>query len=290
MTTDRFADAIQYAQQHEVRWPRDPQADPARWGVHHDDPPPFNRLRGPVHARGGVSGVIRQRGVELAAWGKPGRADLTFSVAKTFLAILAGVAHGQGLLPDPDEPVGARVPGIGFDDAHNCQITWAHLLEQTSEWQGSSFGMPDQVEHYRRVAHDPHPPTGRKGEARPLGRPGSYWEYNDVRINQLALALLHLFRRPLAEVLRQTVMEPIGASGSWRWNGYDDAWVQLDGQRMPSVPGGSHWGAGLSISAHDLARVGQLLADGGRHDARQLLPHDWVERMARPGRVAPFYG
>ena len=290
MTSTPFAEAIQYALQHEVRWPRDPQADPARWGVHHDDPPPFNRLRGPVHVRGGVSGVILQHGVELAAWGEPDRADLTFSVAKTFLALLAGVANGQGLLPDPDEPVAARLPGIGFDDTHNRQVTWAHLLEQTSEWQGSCFGMPDQVEHYRRVAHDPHPPTGRKGDARPLHVPGSYWEYNDVRINQLALALLHLFRRPLPQVLRETVMQPIGASDGWRWVGYDDAWVELDGQRMPSVPGGSHWGAGLSISARDLALVGQLLLDGGRHGGAQVLPRAWVERMVRPSAIAPFYG
>jgi hypothetical protein len=51
-------DALAFAQAHEVPWPRDPAADPLRWGVHHDDPPPYNRLRGPVHARGPVSGVV----------------------------------------------------------------------------------------------------------------------------------------------------------------------------------------------------------------------------------------
>ena len=81
MTQPDFSEAIAFSQQHEVNWPRDPSADRARWGVHHDDPPPWNRLRGPVHARGGVSGVIRQRGQEIAAWGEPDRADLTFSVA-----------------------------------------------------------------------------------------------------------------------------------------------------------------------------------------------------------------
>ena len=82
----RFEAAIRYAQQHEVDWTRDPAAEPDRWGVHHEDPAPYNRLRGPVHARGGVSGVILQQGRELARWGTPERADLTFSVAKTYLA------------------------------------------------------------------------------------------------------------------------------------------------------------------------------------------------------------
>lgn len=285
-----FQDAISYAQEHEVPWPRDPQADPARWGVHHTDPAPYNRLRGPVHPRGGVSGVIRVRGEEVASWGDPERADQTFSVAKTCLALLAGVAHARGLLRDPNETIASRLPGIGFDDAHNRAITWAHMLEQTSEWQGSCFGMPDQVEHHRHVAHDPKPPQGRKGDKRELRAPGGYWEYNDVRINQLSLALLHLFRRPLPEVFLETVLRPLGGGANFRWEGYDDAWVDIDGQRMQSVPGGTHWGGGVSISTRDQARLAQLLLDGGRHAGQQLLPAAWVERMQQPCAIAPFYG
>ena len=285
---------IDFAQSHEVAWPRDPHAEPlvagSRWGIHHDDTAPFNRLRGPVHARGGVSGVVRQRGEEVVAWGEPERADLTFSVAKTYLALLAGVAHGQGLLPDPDEPVVRRLPGIGFDSAHNRSITWTHLLEQTSEWEGECFGLPDTVDRYRKVALDPRPQGGRKGDARPLRTPGSYWEYNDVRINQLGLALLHLFGKPLPEVFAQAILQPLGASDHWRWTAYDDAWVELAGRRVQSVPGGSHWGAGVSISARDQARIGQLVLDGGRHGDRQLIPREWVARMHRPCTVAPFYG
>ncbi|MGE4241123.1 serine hydrolase domain-containing protein [Ramlibacter sp.] len=288
-----YNEAIAYAQAHEVGWPRDPAAEPARWGVHHDDPPPYNRLRGPVHARGGVSGVIRRHGREVAAWGEPDRADLTFSVAKTYLALLAGVAHMRGLLPDVDAPVAARLPGIGFDDAHNSAVTWTHLLQQTSEWQGDCLGMPEQVEHHRRVPHDPKPPTGKKGERRELHAPGTYWEYNDVRINQLSLALLHLFGRPLQQVFEEAILHPLGggAAGSgWQWVGYDDAWVDIGGQRIQSVPGGSHWGGGVSISARDQARIGQLMLDGGMHEGRPLLPPGWVERMRKQSPVAPFYG
>jgi CubicO group peptidase (beta-lactamase class C family) len=258
--------------------------------VHHDDPPPWNRLRGPVHARGGVSGVVWQGGVECLAWGEPDRADLTFSVAKTFLALLAGIAHMQGLLPDPHRPVRERVPGIGFESDQNRSITWAHLLEQTSEWEGSCFGVPDTVDRYRKVSHDPRPVAGRKGDARPLQPPGTYWEYNDVRINQLSLALLHLFGRALPEVLRDALMRPLGASEGWRWVGYQDSWVMLDGRRIQSVPGGTHWGGGLSISARDQARVGQLLLGGGRYRGLELIPRAWVDRMLTPCALAPFYG
>jgi CubicO group peptidase (beta-lactamase class C family) len=111
-----------------------------------------------------------------------------------------------------------------------------------------------------------------------------------VRINQLSAALLHLFKRPLPEVFLESVLEPLGGGDDFRWEGYDDAWVEIDGRRMQSVPGGTHWGGGVSIGARDQARIGQLLLDGGAHQGRQIIPRDWVQRMHQPCEIAPFYG
>lgn len=283
----RLQSAIDFAIAHEVAWSRDTSG---QWGVHGADPPPWNRLLGPVSPRGPVSGAILLRGNLLASWGEAARPDLTFSVAKTYLALLAGVAFDRGLLPDVDEPVCVRVPGIGFDSERNRRVTWAQLLQQTSEWEGECFGVPDQVDRYRTVQFQSNPPAGKKGDARPLGAPGSYWEYNDVRINQLSLALLHLFRHPLPEVFDTEIMRPIGASGEWNWVGYDNSWVDLDGARVQSVPGGSHWGGGVSISSLDQLRIGQLLLEEGRHKGRQLISAEWMRRMRTPCALAPFYG
>ncbi|MBP8306003.1 MAG: serine hydrolase [Burkholderiaceae bacterium] len=290
MSTAGFDDAIAWANAHETPWPRDPDDPRGGWGVHVNDPPPWNRLLGPVSARGPVSGVVWRAGEVLAQWGEPQRVDLTFSVAKTYLALLAGVAFDRGLLPDVHEPVIARVPGIGFEGAHNSAITWHHLLQQTSEWEGSVFGVADQADRYRAVQYRPAPAGGRKGDARPLQPPGTFWEYNDVRINQLSLALLHLFQRPLPEVFEQAIMAPVGASSNWRWVGYDNSWVEVAGRRVQSVPGGTHWGGGVSIDSFDQARVGALLLNEGSVAGRQVLSPEWIGRMRQPCAIAPFYG
>lgn len=286
MSNDALQQAVQFAIDHESLWDRDCNGV---FGVHPTDPPPWNRLYGPIHSRGPVSGTILVDGKTVTSWGEPKRADLTFSVAKMYLALLAGVAHDRGLLPDLNEPIGKRLPGIGFDKGNNTLITWEHMLQQTSEWEGTLFGIADQADRYRAVTFA-KAPDGKKGEARPLQTPGTYWEYNDVRINQLSLALLHLFQKPLPEVFREAIMRPIGASEDWSWVGYDDAWVEIAGQRVKSVPGGSHWGGGMSISSEDQALVGQLLLNEGVANGKRVLSAEWIKRMQTSCALAPYYG
>jgi len=282
-----FRDVIHFAERHESTWARDANG---KFGVHHKEKPPWNRLYGPLRSRGPASGVIVRDGMELAAWGEPDRADLTYSVVKTYLALLAGVACDQGLISDVNEPIGARLHGIGFDESNNALVTWQHLLQQTSEWGGTLWGIPDQIDRYSTATFGT-PAAGTKGDARPLQMAGTYWEYNDIRVNQLAFALLHLFQRPLPDVFRETIMQPIGATNNWQWLGYDNSWVTINGTRMQSVTGGSHWGGGMSISARDQAKIAQMMLGlGNAANGTHVLSENWIRQMREPCEIAPHYG
>ena len=280
-------EAIQFIEKCETPWSRDTSPP---WGIHEVDPPPYNRLYGPVHGRGPVSGVIFHKHVMLAEWGQPRKADLTFSVAKTYLALLAGIAFDQGLLPDVHEPVIQKCPGIGFEGERLNRITWHHLLQQTSEWEGTCLGIPEQVDRYRWLTYQPGKADGIKGDARPLGEPGSRFEYNDVRINQLSLALLHLFQRPLPEVFEEFFRKPLGCSDEFQWVGYEQGWTDVNGRSMMSVPGGSHWGGGVSISTRDQALIGVMLMGNGNFKGTQILSAKWLDMMQQPCDVAHYYG
>jgi CubicO group peptidase (beta-lactamase class C family) len=120
--------------------------------------------------------------------------------------------------------------------------------------------------------------------------PGTLWEYNDVRVNRLSLSLLQRFRRPLPEVLRETIMNPLGAADDWQWHPYRNSWIDVDGRRLPSVPGGSHWGGGLWMATRDHARFGLLMQRGGQWGAQHLLDAAWIEEMRRPCPLNPGYG
>ncbi len=109
-------------------------------------------------------------------------------------------------------------------------------------------------------------------------------------MNRLSLALVHVFREPLDVVLRREVMDPIGASSTWQWQPYRNAWVDIDGRRMPSVPGGSHWGGGLWMSTRDHARFGLLVARGGQWGERRIVSKAWIDEMRRPCPLNPQYG
>jgi CubicO group peptidase (beta-lactamase class C family) len=270
---------------HETPWPRDLRAH-LQAGFF--EPPPDNAILGPVTPRGGANGVVLQRGQPILRWGETRRVDMTFSVAKSYLALLSGLAVADGLIEDLDHRVGATVPDGGFDGPHNGAVTWRQLLQNTSEWQGTLFGKADTIDRGRDIGVEGR---GRKGEPRPLHAPGTYWEYNDVRVNRLALALLQRFGRPLPAIFAERIMRPIGASTDWSWHGYDTSWVDLPGAGwVPSVSGGGHWGGGVFIHAEDQALIGQLVLQDGTWDGRALLPAGWVDRMRTPCARNPRYG
>jgi CubicO group peptidase (beta-lactamase class C family) len=285
-----LTEAIDFARVAQSKWPAGMRMPDGQFVMTYDsgEKAPDNEVLGPVAPRGGHAGIIYRSGKLLAEWGDVGRADMTFSVAKSYLALLAGLALGDGLIRSLDDRAGDYALDDGFKSEQNRDVTWRHLLTQTSEWQGTLFGKEDRIDHNRvvglAVAEAP------KGTRRALKKPGTFYEYNDVRVNRLSLSLLQVFKEPLPSVLKHRIMDPIGASSEWRWDGYRNSTVAIDGKEMLSVPGGGHWGGGIVISARDLALTGRLVAQAGVWDGKQILPKGWTGELVKPCPVAPFYG
>jgi hypothetical protein len=167
-------------------------------------------------------------------------------------------------------------PGEVFEGRPHERITWQHLLQQTSEWSGTLWGVPWWAD-----------PQGGQHRDGPLGAPGTTWAYNDVRVNVLALALLHVFGEPLQTVLEDKVMRVIDASATIQWHGYRNSYVEIDGKRLPSVSGGAHWGGGVWASAYDHARIGLLYLRGDGGATRRSSLRDGLSKAGRRAQSRP---
>ena len=300
MNAARLQAAIDFAIANEATDPRD-------LGLRHEmsfGREPHGHAVGPHRTRASATGLIVRDGYIVAEWGDPSRVDMTFSVSKSFLSTTVGLAWADGLIHDINDRVAGYMapvtlpegdgernlhqddythePVTLFEDEHNRKITWDHLLRQTSAWRGTLWGKPDWAD---RPADDR---STWYDMLRP--EPGTAYEYNDTRVNLLALAATQVWRRPLPVVLRERVMDPIGASRTWRWHGYDNSWITLDGQRIQSVSGGGHWGGGMFISAYDQARFGLFTLHRGNWDGEQLLSDEWFEMALAPTPARESYG
>lgn len=245
---------------------------------------PGYTIAGPMKPRGKPAGLILKNGYIIAQWGDVGRVDMTFSVTKSYLSTVAGLAVEAGLIRSVDDLVNQYVWDGTFDGAHNGKITWKHLLQQTSDWSGCHFNICDWADR----------PTKEGGiddwKNRKLLEPGTSYEYNDVRVNVLAYSLTQVLRKPLPVVLKEKIMNPIGASTTWRWYGYDNAFINIDGTMMQSVSGGGHFGGGLFINTLDQARFGLLICRNGKWNNMQLVSPSWIKAATLPSDVNKSYG
>lgn len=291
--------AIQYALTHETKYPKNLMLSQAmQFGKE-----PFSDPIGPMANRGSAAGIIIYKGYIIAEWGDLHAVEMVNSVTKSMLSTVVGLAVQKGLVRSIEDKVYTYLPPIElantpittdqnpmtqtsfiypFVSEHNQKINWNHLLRQTSDWEGVLWGKPDWADR----------PSDKQDEwtTRKRFEPGTVYKYNDTRVNALALAATAVWRKPLPEVLREQVMQPIGASNTWAWTGYKNAWIVLDGKMIQSVSGGGHFGGGLFINAYDMARFGLLTLRKGNWNGKQIIAEDWINQSLTPTTANTGYG
>ena len=250
-----------------------------RWSLE-----PYHTIKGPTKKRGEANGLIIKDGYIIASWGDTKRVDMTFSVTKSYLSAVAGIAVDKKLIRSEKDYVSNYIWDKTFDGEKNSRISWENLLNQSSDWAGNLFGINDWEDR----------PDINKSldewRLEPQKEPGTFYKYNDVRVNVLAYSLLQIYRESLPKVLKKTIMDPIGASDSWRWYGYENSWVNIDGLMTQSVSGGGHSGGGIFINSEDHARFGLLYLNKGKWNGKRIISEEWIKKSITPSKTNPEYG
>ena len=245
---------------------------------------PYHEILGPTKKRGPSNGLIIKDGYIVGSWGDTKRVDMTFSVTKSYLSAVTGIAIDKGLIKSEKDKVSKYIWDKTFDGQKNQKITWEHLLNQSSDWKGSLWGINDWEDR-------PNPKLNIdswRSEAQK--DPGTHYKYNDVRVNVLAYSLLNIYRKSLPKVLQQNIMDKIGASDSWRWYGYENSWVNIDGYMVQSVSGGGHNGGGVFINSEDHARFGLLYLNNGLWNGERIISEEWIKKSITSSSTNPEYG
>ena len=159
---------------------------------------PGFEIKGPTQSRQGPNGIIIKDGYIVGKWGDVNRVDMTFSVTKSYLSTVAGIAYQKGLFKLNDK-LKDYIKDGKFSSNHNRQITWHHLLNQSSQWKGNLFETFDWADR---------PPKNLSVEelkTQQIPKPGKAYKYNDVRVNLLSFSLLNILKKPLPKILKDNI-------------------------------------------------------------------------------------
>jgi CubicO group peptidase (beta-lactamase class C family) len=198
----------------------------------------------------------------------------SFSVAKSFLSALVGIAIEEGRIRSVDDPITGYVPELLRRDPRFGRVTIRHLLTMSSGLRYNDEGSPWSNDDARTY----YAPDLRKlalEESRVEGEPGQRFEYNNYHPLLLGLILERTTGMPVARYLQEKLWRPLGmeADGSW----------SLDSERS----GFEKLESGINGRAIDFAKLGSLYLRGGRWRGRQLVPAEWVEESTRAHADTP---
>jgi CubicO group peptidase (beta-lactamase class C family) len=206
--------------------------------------------------------------------------ETSFSVAKSFVSTLVGIALDEGVIGSVEDPVTEYLPELAARDPRFERITLRHLLTMTSGLRYDEQALPlpwgDDIETYygtnlRDVALD-HTEIEQP--------PGQEWLYNNYNPLLLGLVLERATAMSVSEYMATRLWQPLGAERDATWS-------------LDSKPSGfEKLESGLNATAVDYARFGALFLHDGEWNGTRIVSEDWVRAATAVDAAtdpAPFY-
>jgi len=188
----------------------------------------------------------------------------SFSVAKSFVSTLVGIAIDQGLIGGVEDPVTDYLPELAARDPRFERITLRHLLTMSSGIRYWETDLPwpwsdDTTTYYGVDLRD----VARNG-TRIERSPGRQWQYNNYHPLLLGMVLERATGMSVSDYMATRLWQPLGAEADATWN--------LDSERS----GFEKMESGLNATPIDYARFGQLLLHNGKWNGTRIVSKAWV--------------
>jgi CubicO group peptidase (beta-lactamase class C family) len=188
--------------------------------------------------------------------------NTSFSVAKSFVSALVGIAIDEGLIESIDDPITKYVPELEDKDPRYSSITIKHLLSMASGLKYVEEGTPfsDDTKTY----YDP--------DLRAVAlsavieeEPGKTFHYNNYNFLLLGIILERATDMPVAKYMEEKLWKPLGMEATASWS--------LDSE----ASGFEKMESGINARAIDFAKFGRLyLNNGSNWKGEQIISDKWV--------------
>jgi CubicO group peptidase (beta-lactamase class C family) len=216
---------------------------------------------------------------------------ILMSVSKSVLGLLTGILVGKGIL-DPDREITTVIPEVSETAYKGATIR--HLLDMRA---GVAFdedytAVSGPIVEYRKATN--WHPLGAGESASDLrsfyqrlraqdGEHGGRFHYVSPNTDLLGWVIERTTGRRFADLVSRSIWKPMGAQYS--------AYITVDRLGAPRCAGG------ICATARDLARLGQVVADGGACEGMQIIPAAWIDDIMQNGSAdaweagvfAPFF-
>ena len=209
-----------------------------------------------------------------------------WSVTKSVVSTLVGIAIAEGKIKSLDQTVAQLLPGRRPEMSKGvARVTLRELLSMSS-------GLSDQVYFQESSAEDDSLATIL---ALPLEAQGTF-SYANVGSHLVAAIVAERTNMPLLTYARSRLFAPLGISTAPAYTGSEPALrpsqeFLAPGFAWATTSDGFHHGCCmLKLTGPDMIKLGQLCAQNGRWQGRQLLPVDWVREATEPSEANSDYG
>lgn len=206
----------------------------------------------------------------------PHTTETSFSVAKSFVSTLVGIAIEQGHIHSVDDAVTDYVPELAQRDPWFAQITIRDLLTMRSglRYEESGLPWPFEDDTYTYLGTDLRQVALERSHIEEPA--GQRWLYNNYNPLLIGLVLERATGMSVSDYMSRVLWQPLGA--------VDDATWSLDSK----ASGFEKMESGLNVTARDYARFGLLFQHGGQWNRQQIVPPAWVQTATAPQVDTPW--
>ena len=188
---------------------------------------------------------------------------ISWSVAKSFISALVGIAYEEGLIDSLDDPVTKYLDDFketGYDD-----VTIKDILQMSS---GVLFNedYADYDSDINRFGRAVATGTSMRDFSKTLTRerePGTYMHYVSINTQVLGFLLQEVTNKSISQYLYDKIWNPLGME--------DSAYFILDDVKDEFALGG------LNATLRDYAKFGLLYLQNGRWNDNQIISKQWIE-------------